>query len=133
MSPPCPLPEAPWPSYFKITGLRVNLESNFAEHLAKVVLPSDDVPLAKKFKAREGPHHERLVNKDGKYLLNFAAPINERIGSARASSSALPPALDVHDIIDTNAEARRKEAVRIAVAKRAPARGLRRCVGAVAL
>lgn len=124
--------QAPWPSYFQIVGMEVNLESNFAEHLAKVVLPSDEIPLAKKIGGKTGPNADRLVNKDGRFLSNFAAPIAERIESARASASGVPVA-QVAEVIDMNADARRKEAVRLATAKRAPSRKLRKCVGAVAL
>lgn len=113
-------------------GIEVNLESNFAEHLAKVVLPSDEIPLAKKNRGQVRPER-RPLGQQGRALPVELCGADLRADRERACLGLGVLVAQVAKVIDMNADARRKEAVRLATAKRAPSRKLRKCVGAVAL
>lgn len=128
----CDGAQVAWPAYFNIDGVDTKIDSSWHEQITKVVLPGDEVPLARKFADNVGPNTSQLVNKEGKFFIQFALPIAERVAAQRSCGVQRPDEMQVVEAMVSNEQTRKRDAVKMAMAARPPKRQ-RRQVGSCIL
>ena len=111
----------------------MKIDVNYHDHLTKVILPQDEVILRTKFEDNIGPNAPAIVNKDGKFLADFAQAVYVEIVKNRAKvGPRVGCSSSVADEIKSNESERKRVALRVAMAKREPKRA-KRSLGSVVL